>query len=52
MDKLQNITVALALTLMCFSGCLENDDDSKSNLAPEALIVMPRQASKFVILGY
>ena len=45
MGKLQNITIALALTLVCFSGCLENDDDSKNNLAPEALILMPRQAS-------
>ena len=44
MEKIQNISIALALVAICFSGCLGNDDDSDKNTAPEALIMMPRQA--------
>ena len=45
MEKIQNITIAMALVAVCFSGCLGSDDDSENNLAPEALILMPRQAA-------
>ena len=44
MEKIQNIFIAIALVAVCFSGCLENDDNSDKNTAPEALIMMPRQA--------
>ena len=44
MERIQNIYVALALLTMCFSGCLGNDDNADKNTAPEALIMMPRQA--------
>ena len=45
MKTVQNIAVAFTLILVCFSGCLENDDDKNNNSAPEALILMPRQAA-------
>ena len=45
MEKIQNIIIAVALVAVCFSGCLGSDDDSESNSAPEALILMPRQAA-------
>ena len=46
MKQFQNISIALALVAVCFSGCLlSNDDDAEKNLAPEALILMPRQAA-------
>ena len=48
MEKIQNITIALALVAVCFSGCLESDSDSEKNLAPEALILMPRQTNSFL----
>ncbi|OIR23238.1 MAG: hypothetical protein BEU00_03655 [Marine Group III euryarchaeote CG-Epi3] len=44
MKKIQNITIALALVAICFSGCLGDDSNNAKNLAPEALIMMPRQA--------
>ena len=44
MEKIQNISIALALVAICFSGCLGNDETSDKNTAPEALIMMPRQA--------
>ena len=45
MKTVQNIAIAFTLILVCFSGCLENDDDKNNNSAPEALILMPRQAA-------
>ena len=45
MGKFQNIIIAVALVAVCFSGCLGSDDDSENNSAPEALILMPRQAA-------
>ena len=44
MKKIQNICIALALVTICFSGCLGENEDSDKNTAPEALIMMPRQA--------
>ncbi len=44
MKKIQNICIALALVAICFSGCLGENEDSDKNTAPEALIMMPRQA--------
>ena len=44
MEKFQNITIAIALVAVFFSGCLEMGNDSESNQPPEALILMPSQA--------
>ena len=44
MKKIQNICIALALLAICLSGCLGENEDSDKNTAPEALIMMPRQA--------
>ena len=44
MQKLQSLAIALTFVIMCFSGCLETGDDRQKNRAPEALILMPRQA--------
>ena len=44
MQKLQAVATAFTFVLICFSGCLETDEDKQKNRAPEALILMPRQA--------
>ena len=44
MQKLQVVAIAFAFVFMCFSGCLEADENKEKNRAPEALILMPRQA--------
>ena len=44
MKNIQNVFIALALTAISFSGCLGDNLDSDKNTAPEALIMMPRQA--------
>ena len=44
MKNIQNIFIALALMAISFSGCLGDSQDSDKNTAPEALIMMPRQA--------
>ena len=44
MKRIQNIFIVIALLTMTFSGCLGNDDNDDKNTAPEALIMMPRQA--------
>ena len=44
MKRIQNIFIVIALLTMTFSGCLGNDDNDDKNTAPEALIIMPRQA--------
>ena len=44
MKNIQNVFIALALTAISFSGCLGDSQDSDKNTAPEALIMMPRQA--------
>ena len=44
MEKIQSISMALAFLAICFSGCLDNNDESEKNTPPEALIMMPRQA--------
>ena len=43
MKKLQTSAIAFIFVVMCFSGCLENDDEKQINRAPEALIVKPQQ---------
>jgi len=45
MKKIQALVVVLTFTIMCFSGCLENNSKNKTNNAPEAYILMPSQAS-------
>ena len=44
MQKLQAVAIAFTFVLICFSGCLETDEEKQKNRAPEALILMPRQA--------
>ena len=44
MKKSQALAIALTFVVMCFSGCLENEDGKQKNQAPEAQILMPRQA--------
>jgi len=44
MQKLQALAIAFAFVAICFSGCLETGNEKDSNRAPEALILMPRQA--------
>lgn len=44
MKKIQSICITLALVAICFSGCLDSNEESDKNTAPEALIMMPRQA--------
>ena len=44
MQKLQALAIAFTFVVMCFSGCLETDEDKEKNRAPEALILMPRQS--------
>ena len=44
MQKLQALAIAFTFVVMCFSGCLESDEDKQKNRAPEALILMPRQS--------
>ena len=44
MQKLQALAIAFAFVSICFSGCLETDNEKDNNRAPEALILMPRQS--------
>ena len=44
MQKLQAVAIAFTFVLICFSGCLETDEEKQKNRAPEALILMPRQS--------
>ena len=44
MQKLQVVAIAFAFVFICFSGCLETEESKEKNRAPEALILMPRQA--------
>ena len=44
MQKLQALAIAFAFMTICFSGCLETGSEKDNNRAPEALILMPRQA--------
>ena len=44
MKRLQVLAIAVAFVAVGFTGCLDNLDDEKDNRAPEALILMPRQA--------
>ena len=44
MQKLQALAMALTFVIMCFSGCLETDEDKQKNRSPEAVILMPRQS--------
>ena len=49
MEKAQNLTIALLLVLMCFSGCLGDSDDDVPNKAPEARILKPGQDDNFEV---
>jgi len=45
MRKVQALAATFMVAMMCFGGCLDDSEESETNLAPEALILMPRQAS-------
>ena len=45
MQRIQALAAAFMVTIMCFGGCLDDSKEDETNRAPEALILMPRQAS-------
>jgi PKD repeat protein len=45
MQRIQALAAAFAVVMVCFGGCLDDSEDGETNHAPEALILMPRQAS-------
>ncbi|MEC9333053.1 MAG: PKD domain-containing protein [Candidatus Thermoplasmatota archaeon] len=45
MRKIQVLAATFTVVMMCFGGCLDDSEDGETNRAPEALILMPRQAS-------
>ena len=49
MKKTLNWAIAFIFVFMCFSGCLENNDDDIPNKAPEARILKPGQGNDFEV---
>ena len=49
MKKTLNWAIAFIFVFMCFSGCLENNDDDIPNRAPEARILKPGQGNDFEV---
>ena len=45
MRRIQALAVTFTVIMMCFGGCLDDSKEGETNRAPEALIMMPRQAS-------
>ena len=45
MQRVQVLAAAFMVAIMCFGGCLDDSKEGETNRAPEALILMPRQAS-------
>ncbi len=45
MRRVQALAAAFMVAMMCFGGCLDDSEEGETNRAPEALILMPRQAS-------
>ena len=45
MQRIQALAVAFMVAIICFAGCLDDNKEGETNRAPEALILMPRQAS-------
>ncbi len=45
MRKFQALVTSLTIVMMCFTGCLDEEDEKDVNRAPEALILMPRQGA-------
>ncbi len=45
MRRIQALAAAFMVAMMCFGGCLDDSEEDETNRAPEALILMPRQAS-------
>ena len=45
MRRIQALAAAFMVAMMCFGGCLDDSEEGETNRAPEALILMPRQAS-------
>ena len=39
------LAATFTVVVMCFGGCLDDSENGETNRAPEALILMPRQAS-------
>ncbi len=45
MRRIQVLAAAFTVVMMSFGGCLDDSENGETNRAPEALILMPRQAS-------
>ena len=45
MQRIQALAAAFMVAIMCFGGCLDDNEDGETNRAPVALILMPKQAS-------
>ena len=45
MRRIQALAAAFTVVVMSFGGCLDDSENGETNRAPEALILMPRQAS-------
>ena len=45
MRRIQVLAAAFTVVVICFGGCLDDSENGEINRAPEALILMPRQAS-------
>ena len=45
MRMFQALVASLTIVMMCFTGCLDEEDEKDVNRAPEALILMPRQGA-------
>ena len=41
----QALVASLTIVMMCFTGCLDEENEKDVNRAPEALILMPRQGA-------
>ena len=45
MRRIRALASAFMVVMICFGGCLDDSKEGETNRAPEALILMPRQAS-------
>ncbi len=45
MRRIQALAAVFTVVVMSFGGCLDDSENGETNRAPEALILMPRQAS-------
>ena len=45
MRRIRALAATFMVAMMCFGGCLDDTKEGETNRTPEALILMPRQAS-------